>query len=701
MNSLLQDLRYSLRLLAKKPGFTLIAVMTLALGIGANTAMFSVLNTYLFRALPYPGPERLVRVYRTSPHSQSWPHSPGNFFDFREQNDVFEFMAAFNSTSINVAEPGEPAERLEGMTATADFFDVLGVRPALGRVFTPEEEVTGSNRVVVLSHRFWMRRFGGDPGVIDRTLQLAGRDAKVIGVMPPGVEYPLLWGNVDLWAPQAFTPEQRRDRGTNYLQAVARLKPGVSIEQAEQAMRTLAANLAKDHPDNSTESLRLEPLQLSMSDEIGRKVMWFTFALAGLVLLIACANLANLQLVRTAARTREYAIRAALGAGRARLLRQSLTESLLISLLGGAVSIVLAQWAITFISRRLFSDLPGVSVALDMRVFGFALLISLLTGLIFGTVPAWLASRADVNQAVRENARGSTAGRSQHHLRHALIVGEVAFALVLLAGAGLFLRGLQRFIHTAPGWQVDGLLTAQVALQGPKYAKDPPRAVFYQQLEERLRALPGVEQVGISASQPVWGFNSSGGVIIEGQPEPPPGQYPEIFFEPVSPQYFDTLGVRLLEGRAFTAADTADVPERWIINESMARQFWPNESAIGKRIGRPGPNPRWREVIGVVNDVGFPGSLGEPYTRYQSFRPLPTSPPWGGTTITLRTSVSPEALTQALRDAVADVDPAQPVYEIRTAQDLVREGLGNLSLLGALLGAFAALGFVLAALGIY
>jgi len=701
MNTLWQDLRFGFRMLMKAPGFTAVAVLTLALGIGANTAMFSVLNTYLFRALPYPNAERLVRIYRTSPHSQSWPHSPGNFFDQREQNDVFDYMAAFNSTSISVSEPGEPAERLQGMTATIDFFNVLGVQPALGRVFTAEEEVTGNNRVVILSHSFWMRHFGGDPNIVDRILQLGGRDTRVIGVMPPGVEHPLLWGKIDMWSPQAFTPEQQRDRDNNYLQSFGRLKPGVSIEQAQQAMATIAANLAKDHPDNSNDSLRLEPLQLSMSDDIGRKVMWFTFALAGVVLLIACANIANLQLVRTAARAREYAIRAALGAGRGRLLRQSLTESLAISLVGGGVSLLLAQWAIDFISHRLFSELPGVKVTLDFNVFSFALLVSVLTGMIFGTVPAWLASRTDVNQAMRENARGSTAGRSQHRLRHALIVGEVAFALVLLAGAGLFLRGLQRFLQTDPGWRVDGLLTATVALQGPNYVKEPPRAVFYQQLEERLRALPGVQQVAISGSQPVWGFNSSGGVVIEGQPEPLPGQWPEVYFEPISPQYFDTLGIRLLEGRVFTGADTADSPETIIINETMARRFWPNDSAIGKRVGRPGPNPHWREVIGVVNDIGFPADLGEPYTRLQSFYPLSKSPPWGGVAIMLRTAAAPEALTNVLRQTVAEIDPGQPVYEIRTARSLVAQGLGSISLLGALLGAFAGLGFVLAAIGIY
>jgi putative ABC transport system permease protein len=695
---MLQDLRYGIRMLLKHKGFTAVAVLTLALGIGANTAMFSVLNTYLFRALPYPASERLVRVFRTSPHSQSWPWSAANFADQRAKNNVFEHMAAFNGISPNLVE-GDSAERLQGLAVTADFFPAMGMQAALGRVFSAEEDQPGANLVVVLSDRFWQRRFGADPNVLGRTLRLDGDSVKIIGVMPPRFEHPLLWGTVDVWRPIAFTPEQRQNRGNNYLRAVARLKPGVSLEQAQGSMVTLVANISKETSSGQNESLRLEPLRRSMSDDIGRKVMWFTFGLAGFVLLIACANLANLQLVRTAARAREYAVRAALGAGRVRLLRQSITESLVIALLGGALSFLFAWAGVAFISRRLFSELPGAQVALDFRVFGFALLCSVLTGLIFGTVPAWLASRADVNQALKESPRGST-GSSQHRLRHALIVGEVAFALVLLTGAGLFLRGLQRFANLDPGWRVDGLLTAQISLRGTNYATPAQRSAFHQKLEERLQALPGVQQVALSSSQPVWGFNSSGSFKVEGQPEPAPGQWPEVYFEPVSLRYFETLGVRLLAGRAFNATDTADKSPVIIVNETLARRFWPNESAVGKRIGRPGQNPNWQEVVGVVNDMGFPGGLGEPYTRFQGFRPMVQQPP-GGLTITLRSSTAPEALAGVLRRAVAEIDPTQPVHRIRTTRSLVEQGLGNVSLLGTLLGAFAALGLVLAAIGIY
>jgi predicted permease len=700
MTSLSQDVRHSLRMLLKHKGFTVVAVLTLALGIGINTAMFSVLNTFLFRSLPYPQSERLIRVFRTSPHSQSWPHSAGNFFDQHDKNTVFEKMAAYTFTSRNLTEQGQTAERLLGLAATADFFPMMGVPPALGRVFKPEEFEPGADDVIVLTDRFWTRRFGSDPTIVGRKIQLDGKTVEVVGVMPPGFEHPILWGPIDIWQPLAFTPEGNTNRNTNYLSSFGLLKPGVSIQQAEQGMVALFANIAKENSSNEGESLRLEPLQRSISDNIGRSVMWFTLGLAGFVLLIACANLANLQLVRTAARSRELAVRAALGAGRWRLLRHSFTESLLVALIGGVISLAIALVAVRFISNRLFTDLPGASVQLDYRVFGFALLCSLVTGVLFGTVPAWFASRADVNLALRENARGSTAGRSQHRLRHMLIVGEVAFAMVLLAAAGLFLRGLQRFINADPGWRVDGLVIAQMSLRGEKYKEDKQRVVFLSELENRLRTLPGVQQVAIGGSHPVFGFNSSSSFLVEGRPEPPPDKLPEMFYEPVSTGYFEALGARLQQGRSFNAADTADHPKVVIINETTAHTFWPNESPIGRRISSTGKNRDYYEVVGVVNDLAFPGDLGEPYTRFEAFVPLAQTAP-GYLIIALRTSATADAIANSLRNAIAGLDPNLPVYRIRTARAAVDQGLGSISLLGSLLGAFAAVGLILAAIGIY
>jgi predicted permease len=700
MNSVSQDVRYSLRLLLKHKGFAVVAVLTLALGIGINTAMFSVLNTFLFRSLPYPQSEQLVRVFRTSPHSQSWPHSAANFFDQHDQNTVFDKMAAYNFASRNLTEEGRTAERLLSLAGTVDFFPLLGVAPARGRVFRPEEFEPGADNVIVLTDRFWSRRFGSDPNVVGRKIQLDGKSVEIVGVMPPGFEHPILWGPIDIWQPLTFTPERKTNRGNNFLSSFGRLKPGVTIQQAEQSMVALAASLGKKNSSNEGESLRLEPLQRSMSDSIGRTVMWFTFGLAGFVLLIACANLANLQLVRTAARSRELAVRAALGARRWRLLRQSLTESILLALIGGIISLILALAAVRFISVRLFTDLPGASVQLDFKVFGFALLCSVVTGVLFGTVPAWLASRTNVNQALRENSRGATAGRSQHRLRHSLIVGEVAFAMVLLAAAGLFLRGLQRFMNSDPGWRVDGVVTAQTSLRGEKYKEDKQRVVFLTELENRLKQIPGVQHAAISGSNPVFGFNSSSSFLVEGLPEPPPDKYWEMFFEPVSSDYFETLGARLKQGRAFNQSDTSDHTKVVIINETTARTFWPNESAVGKRISNTAPKREFWEIVGVVNDLAFPGSLGEPYTRYEAFLPMAQVAP-SFLLITLRTQMDAEAAGNSLRNAVAGLDPDLPVHRIRTAQTTVDQGLGNISLLGSLLGAFALVGLLLAAIGIY
>jgi predicted permease len=700
MTSVYQDVRYSLRMLLKHKGFTLVSTLTLALGIGINTAMFSMLNTFLFGSLPYPQSERLVRIWRTSLISQSWPHSAANFFDQHDQNMVFEGMAAYRFVGRNLTEPGQTAEHLLSLAATADFFPLLGVPPAHGRVFRPEEFELGADNVIVLSDRLWTRRFGSDPTVVGRSIQLDGKTVEIVGVMPPGFEHPILWGPVDIWQPLAFTPERKSNRGNNYLSSFARLKPGVSIKQAEQNMVALAANLARQNPLNEGESLRLEPLQRSMSDSIGRTVMWFTFGLAGFVLLIACANLANLQLVRTAAHARELAVRAALGAGRWRLLRYSFSESILVALIGGIISLLVALGAVRFISARLFTDLPSASVQLDYQVFVFALLCSLLTGVLFGTVPAWLASRVDVNAALREDSRRSTAGRSQHRLRHTLIVGEIAFAMVLLAAAGLFLRGLQRFINSDPGWQVDGLLTAQMSLVGEKYANEKQRVVYLTELEDRLRTLPGVQHVAIGSSNLVFGFDRAGAFLIEGRPEPPPEQLPETFVESVSSDYFETLGARLQQGRTFNAADIADHPKVVIINETTARTFWPNESPIGKRVSSTGPPKDIYEIVGVVSDLAFPGSLGEPYTRYEAFVPVTQAPP-PYLTLVLRTSSDSEMIANSLRNSIARLDPGLPVYRIRTARAAVAQGLGSISLLGSLLGWFGTIGVILAAIGIY
>ena len=568
---LTRDTRHAARSLRRAPMFAVVAIVTLALGIGANAAMFSVLNTYMLRPLPYPEPNRLVRVFRTSIHSQSWPHSFPNYVDHRSRNIVFEHLALYTGLRQSLTTDGQPAEGLQGLQVTSDFFPTLGVPPQLGRWFTRAEDEPSANNVAILTDAFWRRRFGGDPAILGKTLRLEGQTVVVVGVMPAGFEHQLLWGSIDLWRPFTIFPQQRQNRNSNSFQEVGRLKVGVTRAEAEQSMIQLAANLSKETKLNQGESLRLEPLQRSQVDDVGRSAMWLAFGLSGFVLMIACANLANLQLVRTAAHLREHTIRAALGAGRFRLLRQSLTESGLVAVAGGVASFVIARIVLEFVNRRLFVDLPLARVTLDVRVFAFTLICAVLTGLLFGAVPAILASRADVNRALSDRPRGSTSS-SHSRFQHALIVSEVAFALVLLTGSGLFLRGLQRFGQRDPGWRVDGLVTAQLGLRGPNYATPEQRVAFFRSFDERLRTLPGVVDVAFSSSQPIGGFNSSGPLVAEGEPEPQQGHYREVFTEAVSVRYFQTLGIRLIAGRPFTADDASDKPRVIIVSERTAAQ---------------------------------------------------------------------------------------------------------------------------------
>jgi len=701
----MNDFRFAFRQLLKNPGFSAVAVLTLALGIGANTAIFSVLNTVMFRPLPYPEPDRLVRVFRTSAQSQSWPHSPANFLDQREQNAVFERMAGFKWSRFSLAEPGQPAESVRGIAATSDLFATLRIQAALGRVFTTDEDQPGRSQVIVFSHSFWVRRFAADTNIIGRTLRVDGDNVSVIGVMPAAAEYPQLWGPIDAWRPLALTLEQRQDRRDSWVNVVARLKEDAPQARAEAVLKSLAARLAEAYPEhNAHQSVRIAPLRESIGDEASRRFAWLLLGLTGFVLLIACVNLANLQLARAASRSRELAVRLALGVGRGRLMWQLLVESLVVALLGGAGGMLLASWLNHLIGSRLTRWSPsGIVITLDSRVLLFALVCSGATALVFGIAPAWLAARTNVNDVLKASTRGATAGRSQNRLRHALIVGEVALALILLSGAGLFIGGLHRFIRQDPGWRVDGLLTGWLPLTSSKYSSSDQRRAFIDRLDQRLSALPGVEHLGISSSLPVWAFGTSRPFIIEGQPAPPAGQEPFVNAEAVTPRYFQTLNIRLRQGRLFNSGDTTNRPNVVIINEAMARRFWPNENPIGKRIGgadRANPDPEWQEIVGVVNDIRFPGNLAQPDTLWQIYRPLAQEPrPW--IAVELRTLGPPENLALSLRRAVAELDSDLPVNELEETRKMVDRLLEHFALAGVMLGAFAILGLVLAALGIY
>jgi putative ABC transport system permease protein len=696
---LAQDLRHGLRSLRKTPRFAVAAVLTVVLGVGANATLFSVMNPLLFKPLPYPEPERIVNLFRTSPQSQQWPHSIGNFLDYRDRNRVFEQLAAWTYRDASLAEPDQPAERLLSIRATGDFFAVFRVEPQIGRTFTASDDSSGAEPVVVLSHRVWQRRFAGDRTIVGRAIRLDGVNTTVIGVLPETFEYPLFWGPVDIWRPLAL-PQALINRGNNYLRSIGRLRAGVTIEQADDAMKAIVKQVLAEHKDlGQNQSVRVAPL--SIATPVQRRVSGFAFALTFLVLLIACVNLANLQLARTAARAREFAIRGAIGGAKARLMRQSLTESLLVSVIGGALAIPLSFWCTQLIARRLFSELPAVRITMDPITLLFACGCALATGVIFGVLPAWLASRADINDVLKQSTQSAVTSRTPHRFRHALIVAEIAFALVTLAGSVSLIRGLQRLTAVDPGWQVDGLVTARVNLPISRYREAAKQQAFYSALEPRVRALPGVTSVAISnSSVPANPYNASSTFIAEGREEPL-----LAYREAVSPTYFDTLGIRLRRGRLFTDDDVAGTPRVTILNESMARRLWPNEDPIGRRIGlflgRP-EQQEWRIVVGVVSDVTFPSfaSTGNIDTDMTTYHPMAQEPQLV-VSVTLRTTAQRDAIAAGLSREAAALDRDVPVHSLMTAREAEARSTATLSLLSNVLGAFAILGLALAAVGIF
>jgi putative ABC transport system permease protein len=687
----MNELRHAFRRLMRSPGFTVVAVLTLALGIGVNTSMFAAFQALLMRTLPYPEGNELVQVFGTSPRSTRESHSVPNFLDQRTRNGALKFMAAFTGKPFNLAEAGQPAERVEGLQVSADFFPLLGVPPLLGRPFAAEEDQPSRNNVVILSHDFWLLRFAGDTNIVGRTLRLDGEGVTVIGVMPARFRDIMLSGPVSLWRPIAFTDDQKTQRGHQFLKVIARIRPGTTLAEAQASTEVTATGLSRDFPENNTAmGLRLVSLSESTLPTEGRIVVWSLMGLAGFVLLIACANLANLQFARTSHRVRELAIRSALGASRVSLIRQLLVESLLVAAIGGLVGVLLAGWGNEILSRQfVIRGQRLLTLPLDLKVLGFALVVSTLAGVAFGLVPALLASRTDVSEALKQGSRGTTGDQSNRRWQHSLIVAEVALALVLLTGAGLLGRGLSAFTNVDPGWRVDGMSLGYVTLPESRYGTGDAQRAFVDRLLEKLATLPGAENVSVGWTIPIRQFNVTSGFNIAGRPEAPKGHAPVCFVNGISPGYFKTLGIRLISGRDFTANDTTNRPSVVIINESMARAFWPGESPLGKFIDSD-------EVVGVVNDVRFPANPGEWKTSYQTYRPFAQAPRnW--LAIAVRGIVSVEAL----RKTVASIDPDQPVGEAGTASDAIASTMANWQFGGHILNSFAVLGISLAALGIY
>jgi putative ABC transport system permease protein len=709
MGTLFQDLRYGVRMLLKSPAFTLVAVLALALGIGANTAIFSVVNAVLLRELPFAEPERLVRLWGTNTQ-QSVPRGEGEYYDFnispndfadwRAQNRSFESVAAFSSYgSVTLTGRDEPL-RLRCPTVSPEYFTVLGTQPALGRFFLPEEEQPGKHRVVVLSYGAWQQKFGADPSIIGQTITLNGSSYSVVGVAPKTFEQPRPTPSAepDMWRPLALELEPG-GRASHFLHAIARLRPGVTIEQAQAEMNSITTQLEQQYPDSNTgRGVRLSTLHEAIVGNI-RPALSVLLGAVGFVLLIACANVANLLLARSSARQREMAIRTALGASRFRIIRQLLTESILLSVLGGALGLLLALWATDLLTGLGGGDIPRLgAISVDARMLGFTAAVSLLTGIIFGLAPALDASKPDLNVSLKEGGRVAVGGRQR--FRQLLIVSEVALSLVLLIGAGLMMRSFWRLQHVQLGFETENLLTMDISLPRTRYAEADQAALFQQRLVERLSALPGVTSAASSTVLPLSGGNSCDGVTIEGRPLGNAGEAPCVEVRASSPGYLQTMGIPLVRGRQFTERDTKDAPFVVIVNEALARRFFAGQDPIGRRISHsaPGGPPVWREIVGVVGDVRHFGLDAEPLPEF--YEPQLQAPTWG-TSLVVRSEADLASIAGAVRAEVRRMDSDLPVYNLKSMRELVSEAVAQPRFRTLLLSIFAAVALLLSGVGLY
>jgi putative ABC transport system permease protein len=694
---MLNDLRYALRQLIKAPGFTAVAILTLALGIGACSAIFSVVNVVLLRPLDYPEPGRIVAIRETQlPQFPEFSVSPPNYLDWEKQTKSYEYLAAYGGASVNLTGEGEP-QRLVGVKATAHYFDAYGVKPVLGRMLLPEEDAQGKNHVTVLSYPFWQRVFGGTRDVVGKSIQLNGEPYTVVGVAPAGFG---LTSKVDVWMPMAFKPDETANdaRGGHYINVVGRLKPGVTVAQARAELEVIAAQLAKQYPDsNKGWGIFMMTLQDYSVRDV-KPVLYTLLGAVGCVLLIACANLANLLLARATARHREISIRAALGASRARLVRQLLTESVVLSLCGGAAGLLLARWGLDALLALAPTSLPRLTeIHLDSGVLLFSLALSVVTGLVFGIAPAWLAARADVNEALKQGTRGSTEGGARGRLRSALVVIEVTFALMLLGGAGLLARSFIQLSHVDPGFIPENATLLRLSLPQKKYAMPEQQTAFANALLDRVKALPGVQAAGLTHSMPlvgdyVLGFNIEGRAAID------PSDLPSTNYYAVTPDYFRAMGIRLVRGRVFTPQDDAKAPRVAIINETMARQFFPNEDPIGKRLNITNGPDTWREIVGIVGDIKQYGV--DKATSAQSYEPF-AQVPFSSINVVIRTNGPPAALLGAIRPTVYAVDKDQPIGAIRPLEEIVADSIARQRFAVTLLTVFSLVALVIAAVGIY
>lgn len=701
---MLRDLRLALRSLLKRPGFNSVIIITLALGIGANTAIFSVVNTVLLAPLPYQDPARLVAVWAKNDQKglTNQPVSYLTYLDWKEQNQVFDHLAAIRPEAFSLLDKGEP-ERVNGLRVTVNILPLLGAQPARGRDFLPEEGQPEKASVALISHGLWQRRYGGDPKLIGQTLTLDAKPYTVIGILPPGLKYPGLQlppTGADVWIPFIVVPSQNT-RGFANLRLVGRLKPGVTLERAQSEMDLIARRLEQQYPtDHTNLGIQVVPLQEQLVGRV-RPALLILLGAVGLVLLIAGANVANLLLARAAGRRAETAIRTALGASRWRLIRELLTECLLLSLLGGLAGVLLAAQGVSWVKRLNIGNLPRVEeLGIDLWVLGFTFLISLLTGLVFGLVPALQSSRGELTEALKVSRKGAAGGVQHRRWLNSLVVAEIALALVLLVGAGLLLRSFRLISAVDPGFNPHNVLTLSVPLPPANYPDQQKQAQFYENALAKLNAVPGVQAAAAVFRIPVVGL-ATAIFTIEGKPIPF-GNEPNADYRTISPNYFRTIGIQLRRGREFNERDAADAPDVVIINEELARRFFPGEDPLGKRLQIATERTRFREIVGVVGNARLTSLEGKvdpaiyvPLAQNSWPHALRTS------YFVLRTEVLPRHLLASIRDNLHSLDPALPVTQVQTMEEILANSLATRRFNMTLLLVFAGVAGLLALVGIY
>jgi putative ABC transport system permease protein len=702
---LFQDVRFSLRQMAKRPAFTLVVVLTLALGIGANAAIFSVLDAVLLRPLPYDHPEKLVKVWTRftgigQPNDQNWVSAP-EFHDFLTLNHSFEELAVIDTGSFNLGAKGSP-QRVVGSAISPNLFPMLGAQPALGRNFLPEEAQPGREKEVILSYGLWQRVYGGNPGVIGTTLRIDGVPMTIVGVMPRGFAYP---DESEIWGPRAFTPDElsENSRGSHGLEVLGRIKPGLSLAQVQEDMDRVAKTMIEQHRNYPYEKydfgIILHPL---LEETVGdvRTSLWVLMAAVGLVLLIACANVANLLLVRASERQQEMGVRLALGASGWRLARQLLTESVLLALIGGAAGLALTPLALRGLVAIASKTLPRtVSTSIDARALVVMLAVAVATGILFGLAPAIQAMR-NRNLAALKSAR-TTEGSQSKRLRRVLIMGETALSLILLAGAGLLMRSFERILKVDPGFQPDNVLTMHISLSDAQYSKPEQVRGFYNTLLSRIQQLPGVRSAGATSLIPLGGQNSSGTIVVDSQSVPKEDTQPEADQRAVTADYFKAMGISLVRGRYFDNRDSDTAPLVAIVDESLAQIYWPNQDPIGKRIHRgtvPSPNSPWCTVVGVVRHVH--NRTLEARSRIETYFPE-DQVAYSSMTLAVLTSGNPMSFAPTIQREVTSMDPDLPVYRVRTMTEIMGESVARRRLALILLAVFAGLALLLASVGIY